>query len=251
MRCVMKYVGLLLLVFFVSVNLRAQNIEDMKFGTSVENNVIVGESKVFPNDVEKVYCWLLVTGGEGKTLTIKWYYENKFLNDVVLELPYNRMRTYAFKTIAGNGGNWRVDVLDESGKTLRSGDFTVSGGSSATGIKSTSGSVSGVADGSMKIADMKFGTGIENNEVVGEATIFSTSTEQVYCWLLVLGGEGQSVTVKWYFNNNLVGEIPLDIRFNRMRTYAYKTIAGMKGEWKVEVVGPSGVVMQTGTFTTN
>ncbi len=232
--------------------LNAQNVEDIKFGSSVENNAIVGEASHFPNEVEKVYCWLLVTGGEGKTITLKWYHENKFMTEVTLEITYNRMRTYGFKTIAGNGGTWKVDVMDEGGKTLRSAEFTVAGGSTRSkGVASSSGSVTGVADGTMKIAGMKFGSGVESNEVVGEATLFSSSTEQVYCWLLVTGGEGQSLTIKWYLNNNLVSEVPLDIKFNRMRTYGYKTIAGMKGEWKVEIVGPSGVVMQTGTFTTN
>ncbi len=242
----------IMLISLMTVSLNAQTVEDMKFGTGVENNAITGEASNFPNDVEKVYCWLLVTGGEGKTVTLKWYHDGKFLSDVSLEITYNRMRTYGFKSIYGNGGSWKVDVVDESGNTLKSSEFTVAGEArSSGGGSASSGSVTGAADGTMKIADMKFGTGVENNDIVGEATLFSSATEQVYCWMRVTGGEGQSLTVKWYLNNNLTTEVPLDIKYNSMRTYAYKTIAGMKGEWKVEIVGPSGVVMQTGTFTTN
>ncbi len=243
--------ALLIALLFV-VGLNAQTVEDMKFGTGVENNAVTGEASHFPNETEKVYCWLLVTGGEGKTITLKWYHESKFMSDVSLEITYNRMRTYGFKTISGNGGAWKVDVVDEGGNTLKSAEFTIAGeAKSSGGESSSSGSVAGVADGTMKIVEMKFGTSVDNNEIVGEATLFSTSTEQVYCWIRVTGGEGQTLNVKWYLNNNLTTEVPLDIKYNSMRTYAYKTIAGMKGEWKVEIVGPSGVVMQTGTFTTN
>lgn len=248
----MKKMGLFLFAFIFMANMaQAQiTIDAMKFGTGVENNQIVGESNTFPNDVEKVYCWLKVLNGEGKTITLKWYNNDVFLSSVPLEITYNSMRTYGFKTIYGNGGNYKVDVVDEDGKVLQSGEFSVAGGSNA-GAKSTSGSVSGVADGTVKVVDMKFGTGVENNEVVGEATTFDASVEAVYCWMRVTGGEGQQITVKWYFNNVAAGEVSLDINYNSMRTYSYKKINGQKGEWKAEIVGPSGVVMQTGTFTTN
>lgn len=234
--------------FVMVSSLRAQMaVEDMKFGTGVESNVVSGEAQSFPNNVDKVYCWIKVTGGQGKTVTMKWYHDDKMLSEVPLEVAYATMRTYSYKTIFGNGGNWRVDVTDESGAVLRSGQFTVEG-SATTGATETA---SGGEDGDIKIVDLKFGTGVENLEVTGEGTMFPASTEKVYCWLKVAGGQGKSITVKWFLNGSPSGEVPLDLKYNSMRTYSYKTIYGNKGEWKVDVVGPSGAVLQSASFTTN
>jgi hypothetical protein len=159
------------------------------------------------------------------------------------------MRTYSYKTIYGNGGNWRVDIVDDAGTVIKSGSFTVEGGSTTGSTETVTGGETG--DGDLKIVDLKFGTGIENMEVTGEGSMFPSSTEKVYCWLKATGGQGKTITIKWYFNGSASGEVPLELKYNSMRTYSYKTIYDNKGEWKVDVVGPSGSILQSAAFTTN
>lgn len=111
--------------------------------------------------------------------------------------------------------------------------------------------VAQMANAQIKVDEMKLGTGVENKDIVGEATSFASTTEKVYCWMKLSGGsQGSSVTVKWYLNDSPAGEVPLEINGTPWRTYSFKTINGVKGNWKVEVVDASGNVLQTATFVT-
>jgi hypothetical protein len=237
----------LLVVLFGISSVQAQiAIEAIKFGTGIEKSEVTGEATSFPAETEKVYCWFRITGAQGKTVMTKWYRNDVFLSEVALEITSNNMRTNAFKSIFGNGGNYKVEVIDDGGKVIQTAEFVITGGSEAAATTATGGS-----DGDLRIEALKFGTGVEKSEVTGEANAFSASTEKVYCWLKVLGGNEKSVTVKWYYNNLFMSDVALEIKSTSMRTYAVKTIAGNKGEWRVEVVGPSGAVLQAAAFTIN
>lgn len=100
----------------------------------------------------------------------------------------------------------------------------------------------------MKIDGMKFGTAVEKSEVVGEATSFPANGSNVYCWVKVVGGEGQTVTMKWYHGETLKNEVPLEIKSWSMRTYAFYEVH-RAGTWKVEIVDSTGKVLQSGEFT--
>jgi len=110
--------------------------------------------------------------------------------------------------------------------------------------------LSSTSNAQVTIETMKFGTGVEKNEVIGEGTSFPASTEKVFCWLKVLNGENQTLTAKWYLNDVWISDVPLEIISNAMRTYSAKTIAGNKGTWKVDIANDKGEVMQSGSFTT-
>lgn len=238
---------ILLSVLFRISSVQAQiAIEAIKFGTGIDKNEVTGEATSFPAETEKVYCWFRITSAQGKTVMLKWYRNDVFVSDVGLEITSNNMRTYAYKSIFGNGGNYKVEVVDDGGKVIQTAEFVITGGTEAG-----SNAAAGGSDGSLSIEALKFGTGVEKSEVTGEATSFPASTEKVYCWLKVLGGNEKTVTVKWYYNNIFMNDVALEIKSNSMRTYAVKTIAGNKGEWRVEVIGPSGAVLQAAAFTIN
>jgi hypothetical protein len=57
--------------------------------------------------------------------------------------------------------------------------------------------------------------------------------------------------VKWYLNGNALGETSLNISSNSMRTYAYRTVTGKKGNWRTEIVDMSGVILHSAGFTVN
>lgn len=112
-------------------------------------------------------------------------------------------------------------------------------------------SVSGGVVNGVKIESLKFGTGVTGMEVAGEGVNFSGAADKVYCWMRVTGGQGKTLKVKWYYNGNVFGETPLDIRSNSMRTYAYRTITGKKGNWKVEITDDSGALLHAAGFAVN
>ncbi|KAB2877512.1 DUF2914 domain-containing protein [bacterium] len=112
-------------------------------------------------------------------------------------------------------------------------------------------SVSGGTVNGMKVESLKFGVGVDKMEIVGEGVSFSGSAGKVYCWMRISGGMGKTVKVKWYLNGNAIGETPLDIRSSPMRTYAYRTVTGRKGNWKIEILDPSGAILHSAGFTVN
>lgn len=100
----------------------------------------------------------------------------------------------------------------------------------------------------IKLEGMKVGTGIEASELVGESATFPADGNKVYCWIKVVGGEGQTVTMKWSFNGTVTDEIPLEIKSWSMRTYAFKEIH-RAGAWKIEVAGADGSILKSTEFT--
>lgn len=108
--------------------------------------------------------------------------------------------------------------------------------------------ISGVMSNGMKVESLKFGLNVNKMEIVGEGTSFTADAGKVYCWMRVSGGQGRYVKVKWYYNGQSIGDVQLDIKFNPMRTYAYRTISGRTGSWSVEVVDPSGTVLHAAQF---
>ncbi|MCK6543078.1 DUF2914 domain-containing protein [bacterium] len=104
----------------------------------------------------------------------------------------------------------------------------------------------------MLVESLRIGTGVANMEITGVADTFSSSTtEKIYCWLRVNGGQGKTVKVRWIHNGNSLGEVPLDIRSQSMRTYAFRTVSGRKGSWKVEIVDAQGRLLRATDFTVN
>lgn len=100
-------------------------------------------------------------------------------------------------------------------------------------------------------AQIKFGTGVVNREIVGESVAFSSDTAKVYCWSAVEGAsEPTEVKHVWYHEGDNVSEITLKIPFPKTRTWSNKTIyPGQAGEWKVDVVDAAGKVIATGSFS--
>jgi hypothetical protein len=102
----------------------------------------------------------------------------------------------------------------------------------------------------LTIARMEIASSVENREPVGIAASFPATQERVYCFLEFKDVAAEtSVNVVWTLGMNEMGKVPLTIKpFSKFRTWAYKSIGGMKGDWKVEVVDASGAVLKSGTF---
>ncbi len=165
-------------------------------------------------------------------------------------LPYDLSNVYGITR-----ANADLAAKKAAGKTNTTTAVNTSSSSNAsasvTKNVSAAASVSGGTIAGMKVESLKFGTGVASMEVTGEAINFSGTADKVYCWMRVTGGQGKSVKVKWFLNDNFLGETPLDIKSNSMRTYAYRTVTGKKGAWKVEIVDTSGALLHSAGFVVN
>ncbi|MBN1290904.1 MAG: DUF2914 domain-containing protein [Candidatus Latescibacteria bacterium] len=79
---------------------------------------------------------------------------------------------------------------------------------------------------------------------------FPANIGRVYLWTTLTGVE-QPTKIKhiWYYNNEKVLEISLNVRYKRTRTWSYKNIQpDMTGDWYVEVVDDNNKVIGKFSF---
>src|SRR3989337_579487 len=92
-------------------------------------------------------------------------------------------------------------------------------------------------------------TSIKDLVPEGVAEPFPSNVGKLYCYSLVMNGQGASIIHKWYYEEDLVAAIPLAIKYPSHRTYSVKTIfPGTKGEWRVEVTKEDGTILKTVKF---
>lgn len=82
--------------------------------------------------------------------------------------------------------------------------------------------------------------GVQNHQYIEKRDVFYTSnTRRAYVWMEVRSKE-QPFVIKhiYYLNGQKYCEVPLDIKYMRMRTWSYVTLGkeDQAGSWKVEIV---------------
>lgn len=106
-------------------------------------------------------------------------------------------------------------------------------------------------DAKPEILGAKVATGVKDREAEGEGTSFKADVGKLYCWNKVKGPEGSKITHAWYKGDEEMGKVELTLKHGTtMRTWSSKTIApDMKGDWRVDILGADGSVLQTIKFT--
>ena len=96
----------------------------------------------------------------------------------------------------------------------------------------------------------RLGTGIEEKELMGEASVFPPSVGRIYCWTSVAGAdEPTEITHIWYYGENKMAEVVLPIKYSRHRTWSYKTmLPEWVGKWSVEVLDQAGKKLDSVAF---
>jgi hypothetical protein len=94
------------------------------------------------------------------------------------------------------------------------------------------------------------GTGVENGEPVGVAETFPASTEKVYCFLEATDiAKDTEVSFVWFSGEKELSKFSVPLKEGpRWRTYAYKNLREIKGDWKVEIRDPEGKVVKDVKF---
>jgi len=102
----------------------------------------------------------------------------------------------------------------------------------------------------LTIARMEIAASVENHEPAGIAASFPATQEKVFCFLEFKDvKKAGNVNIVWTLGANEMGKVPLTVKaMSKYRTWANKTIGGMKGDWKVDVVDESGAVLKSAAF---
>jgi Protein of unknown function (DUF2914) len=102
-------------------------VEEMVFCAAVQDRQPTGVDTAFANTVDRVYCFVKITGAPDTTaISHVWYYGDKEMARTELQVKSQTWRTWSSKRIVPEWeGRWRVDVVSSSGTVLRSGEFII------------------------------------------------------------------------------------------------------------------------------
>lgn len=93
----------------------------------VEKGGAIAPGSTFPADVGKVYLLNHIKGAMGEAAVKNiWYYKNTKVAEVSLKLKSDDWTTYSYVQIMPEQkGDWKVEIVDESGNVLKSLGFSV------------------------------------------------------------------------------------------------------------------------------
>ncbi len=97
----------------------------------------------------------------------------------------------------------------------------------------------------LKIERAVVATAVENREPAGEGSEFPATVGSLVCFTEVHGAEGEtSISHVWYFGEQEMARVKLNVRAVVWRTWSQKTIVDTwKGDWRVEVVDENNTVL--------
>lgn len=104
---------------------------------------------------------------------------------------------------------------------------------------------------SLSVANIAFGTGIENHALTGVDTSFSLSIGRLYCWTWVAdAGAGDTIFHTWIIKDYESQRIALPVKGWRYRTHSFKTLNEKSaGTWTVKVTDTSGRLLAVDSVT--
>jgi hypothetical protein len=103
---------------------------------------------------------------------------------------------------------------------------------------------------SIEISRMEICSSVMDRKPVDVSSTFAATQDKVYCYLEFKDVKKETtVNMVWTLGQTEMGKISLTIKpYAKFRTWAYKSINGMKGDWKVDVVDDKGAILRTATF---
>ena len=92
--------------------------------------------------------------------------------------------------------------------------------------------------------------GVEDRAPVSAGTSFPIAVDRLYLFTKVVGAETPTeVTHVWYYGDTERARINLSIGGMSWRTYSSKKLQEHEiGDWRVEVLGPTGEILKTVRF---
>ena len=101
-------------------------LEEIQICTAVEDRQPSGVGTVFPDDLDKIYCFTKIGGAEDTTyVNHVWYFGNDEIARVKLPIKAKSWRTWSSKKLNMGLGNGHVEIVSESGDILGKAEFEI------------------------------------------------------------------------------------------------------------------------------
>jgi hypothetical protein len=113
-------------------------LEDIQFYTAVEDRQPSGVGSVFPEDLDKLYCFTKIGGADRTTYVYHvWYFGNKEIARVKLPVKSKSWRTWSSKNLHMGLGYGYVEIVSESGNILGRAEFEIQAAEKAEEVEKT------------------------------------------------------------------------------------------------------------------
>ena len=113
-------------------------LEEIHICTAVENRQPSGVGTVFPDDLDKIYCFTKIGGAENTTyVNHVWYFGNDAIARVKLPIKSISWRTWSSKKLNMGLGNGHVEIVSESGDILGKIEFEIQAAEKAEEVGKT------------------------------------------------------------------------------------------------------------------
>jgi cytoskeletal protein RodZ len=110
------------------------------------------------------------------------------------------------------------------------------------------------AESGIKVIKAVASGGIKDRGPIDIGNSFQWSKGKVYIWSMIdCTNPPLSIKHIYYFNEQKVSEVSLDVKSNQWRTWSYKTISDKQyiGQWRVDITSADGKVLETIRFEVN
>jgi len=113
-------------------------LEQIQFYTAVEDRQPFGVGTVFPEDLDKLYCFTKIGGAQGTTYVYHvWYFGDKEIARVKLPVRSKSWRTWSSKNLHMGLGYGYVEIVSESGDILGRAEFKIQAVEKAKEVEKT------------------------------------------------------------------------------------------------------------------
>ena len=113
-------------------------LEEIQICTAVEDRQPSGVGTVFPDDLDKIYCFTKIGGAEDTTNVYHvWYFGNDEIARVKLPVKAISWRTWSSKKLNMLLGNGHVEIVSESGDILGKAEFEIQAAEKAEEVGET------------------------------------------------------------------------------------------------------------------
>ena len=113
-------------------------LEEIHICTAVEDRQPSGVGTVFPDNLDKLYCFTKIAGAEQPTNVYHvWYFGNVEIARVQLPVKAKSWRTWSSKKLHMLLGSGHVEVVSESGAILGKAEFEIQAAQKAEEVEKT------------------------------------------------------------------------------------------------------------------
>ena len=113
-------------------------LEEIHICTGVQNRQPSGVGTVFPENLDKIYCFTKIGGAEGTTyIDHVWYFGDKEIARVKLPVKSQSWRTWSSKKLHMGLGHGHVEIVSESGAILGKAEFEIQAAEKAEKVGKT------------------------------------------------------------------------------------------------------------------